>query len=107
MDTHMSDSGTVAYAKQARKRAAKARNFPTNTCPASRHLHIMADLLMTPNKRDDLRYPMFRDEPEHCAASIYDTITALWKARTELESLKGPSHTPKKSVKRDSQPTRK
>jgi hypothetical protein len=91
----MSDSGSIAYAKKARRRAATARNFPTNTCPASRHLHLMADCLMGPNKYDELRYPMFRDEPEHCAASIYDVITALWKARTELERLKGPGYTPK------------
>lgn len=70
--------------KRARKAADKARKFMVNTCPASRHLHIMADALAKGGK-----YHMFDDEPEHCAESIYAVITALWLARDELRALKG------------------
>jgi hypothetical protein len=65
-----------------RRRVNRARRFPTNTCPASRHLHAMADALAG---RGD--YPMLRDEPEHCAGSIYAVLEALWKARTRLAQL--------------------
>ena len=64
--------------KNLRRRVNRARNFPTNTCPASRHLHIMADALMSGG------YPMLQEEPEHCARSIYSVLESLWKARTNL-----------------------
>lgn len=65
-----------------RRRVSKARNFPVNTDPFSRHLHIMADCLMKPKKDGTLRYPMLAEEPEHCAESIYVVLESLWKART-------------------------
>lgn len=64
--------------KAARARANKARRFPTNTCPASRHLHIMADSL---TKKGG--YQMLTEEPEHCAESIYAVLASLWEARSE------------------------
>lgn len=67
-----------------RRRIARARNFPTNTCPASRHVHLMADALSSGKG-----YPMLTEEPEHCAGSLYSVIESLWKARTELAKLKG------------------
>lgn len=30
-----------------RRRVNRARSFPHNTCPASRHLHMMAEALAT------------------------------------------------------------
>lgn len=65
-----------------RRRVNRARNFPTNTCPASRHLHIMADVLAAGK-----RYPMFDEEPRHCAESILSMLESLWKARTRIAVL--------------------
>lgn len=65
-----------------RRRVNRARRFPDNTCPASRHLHTMADAL---SMRGD--YPMLREEPEHCAGAMYAVLEALWKARTRLAKL--------------------
>ena len=62
-----------------RRRVSRARKFPTNTCPASRHVHIMADRLASGKG-----YPMFAEEPEHCAGSLYSVLESLWKARTAL-----------------------
>lgn len=69
--------------KALRRRANRARKFPTNTCPASRHLHIMADCLLKPKKDGSLRYPMFEEEPEHCAESILAVIASLWETRSK------------------------
>ena len=66
-----------------RRRVNRARKFPDNTCPSSRHLHIMADRLASGKE-----YPMFTDEPEHCAMTMYAVLESLWKARTELARLK-------------------
>lgn len=69
--------------RDLRRRVSNARNFPTNTCPASRHLHLMADALSKGKP-----YHMLTDEPEHCAESIYAVIAALWETRTELEAAR-------------------
>ena len=69
-----------ALVKQLRKRCDKARNFPANTDPSSRHVQMMADGLTT--KRG---YPMLAEEPDHCAISLYATVANLWEARTEVE----------------------
>lgn len=68
-----------------RRRVNRARRFPTNTCPASRHVHIMADCL----SGRDRAYPMLTEEPEHCAGSLYAVLESLWKARNELARLTG------------------
>ena len=70
--------------ENVRRRVSRARQFPVNTCPASRHLHIMADALSMGNKQ----YPMLQEEPEHCAGSIYAVLESLWKARSELARLR-------------------
>lgn len=62
-----------------RRRVNRARKLPTNTCPASRHLHMMADCLSTGSRQ----YPMLQEEPEHCAGSLYAVIEQLWKLRAE------------------------
>jgi len=69
--------------RKLRRRVDRARNFPTNTCPASRHLHMMAEGLIRGG------YPMLQEEPEHCAISILSTLEALWKARTKLIKVCG------------------
>ena len=65
-----------------RRRVQRARNFPTNTCPASRHLHLVADALAA--KRP---YPMLQEDPQHCAGTMYSVLESLWKARTALATL--------------------
>lgn len=67
----------------ARKQANRVRLFPINTCPASRHVRLMAECLWKGET-----YHMFADEPEHCAGSMYSTLASLWEARTALEALR-------------------
>jgi hypothetical protein len=59
-----------------------ARNFPNNTCPASRHLQIMAEALAKCEK-----YSMLEEDPEHCASSIASVVSSLYQTRTFLRSL--------------------
>lgn len=70
-----------------KRRVSRARDFPHNTCGASRHLHIMADSLLATKKDGSLRYAMLQEEPEHCAESILAVLAALWEARTLLDKL--------------------
>lgn len=60
-------------------RADKARQFPVNTCPASRHVQLIADALAKGEK-----YHMLEEEPEHCAESMHSVVASLWEARTRL-----------------------
>lgn len=68
--------------QNVRRRVNRARRFPDNTCPASRHLHLIAERLAAGKK-----YPMLDEEPEHCAGSMLAVLEALWKARTKLAEL--------------------
>ncbi len=61
-----------------RRRVNRARRFAENTCPASRHLHVMADTLASGQP-----YAMFEDEPEHCAETMLSVLESLWKLRTK------------------------
>lgn len=70
--------------KRMRRAMYKSRLFGKNTCPASRHVAIMADYLSR-----EQPYPMLDEEPMHCAGSLMAVVTALWEARTELAKLKG------------------
>ena len=63
-------------------RMNRARNFPSVTCPASRHAAMIAEALMT-GGRD-----LLDSEPEHCGISIAVTVELLWKARREIDRLK-------------------
>lgn len=65
--------------KNLKRRIAKARKFPMNTCAASRHVQIMGEKLPTKGG-----YPMLQEEPEHCAQSILATVAALYEVRTQL-----------------------
>lgn len=70
-----------------RRRVNKARDFPTHTCPASRHLHMMADCLLRRVKTGGLRYPMLAEEPEHCAETMLAVLASLWEGRKEITRL--------------------
>jgi hypothetical protein len=61
------------------KRMNNARDFPANTCGASRHAAMIAEALCS---GDD--YPMLAEEPDHCGGSIAATVAALWECRTKL-----------------------
>ena len=67
-----------------RRRVNRARHFPDNTCPASRHVHIIAENLIRHGND-----AMIADDPIHCASSMLSVLESLWKTRTELEKLKG------------------
>lgn len=67
-----------------RRSVSRARNHPGVTCPASRHVHQMADGLLSKHG-----YPMLTEEPEHCAVSLLAVLGALWQARAEINRLKG------------------
>jgi hypothetical protein len=69
--------------KNLLKAVRKARRFPDNTCPASRHVELMATQML--KKRG---YSMLTDEPEHCATSMLATVTNLYEARTRIAKLK-------------------
>jgi hypothetical protein len=60
----------------------ESRDFPDNTCPASRHAQMIAESLFQTGE-----YAMLHDEPEHCAGSIASTVSSLYQARTFLKSL--------------------
>ena len=66
-----------------RRRVNRARNFPENTCSASRHLHLIAEWLAKGRP-----YAPLQEEPAHCAQTMLAVLEGLWKARTELERLK-------------------
>lgn len=66
------------------KDLAKARDFPANTCPASRHAQIIGERLLKGKP-----YPMLTEEPEHCAETILAVVLALYRARSKLTDLFG------------------
>ena len=73
-----------AASSNLKRRVWRARTFPTNTCAASRHVHIIADQL----SRGTVPHILL-DEPQHCAESMLSVLESLWKARTELRKLRG------------------
>lgn len=71
------------HPKAALKAMRKARDFPGNTCAASRHAALIAEHLI---KQGQMH--MLTDEPGHCGESIAHTVAALWRARARLERLR-------------------
>ena len=64
-----------------RRRVNQARKHePLVTCSASRHLHILADELLS-----KAGCPQLQDEPEHCAETMLAVLLALWQARAALQ----------------------
>ena len=66
------------YLRNLQRRVNRARVNMVNTCPASRHLHMIADCLARGQK-----YHMLDEEPEHCADTMYAVLEALWRLRTK------------------------
>ena len=62
--------------RNLRRRVDRARKFPTHTCPASRHLHVMAE-----ERAAGRRYAMFEEEPQFCAETMLLVLQSLWKLR--------------------------
>lgn len=61
-----------------------ARNFPANTCGASRHTEDIGRHLMSgPDARFD------EDDVQHAGDSLCATVCALYEARTELAQWRG------------------
>lgn len=67
--------------RNLRRRVRRARRFPINTCPASRHLHMIAEHLASGKP-----YPMLDEEPEYCAQTMLSVLESLWKARTRFNN---------------------
>lgn len=58
------------------RRAEKARGAALVTCPASRHLHMLADYLAIRAVPRQIS-----EEPQYVAVSIYAILADLWEAR--------------------------
>ncbi len=58
------------------------RDFPNNTCPASRHVQMIAEELYNIGK-----YPMLLEDPKHCAGSLASVVSSLYQTRSFLLSL--------------------
>ena len=80
---YMPDPAQAAEAAATLARMAAARTGPAVTCPASRHAAMISEALMS-----GAPYAMLAEAPEHCGASIADTVAALWEARVEVEQLR-------------------
>lgn len=70
------------HLNRALRRLGRTRRFPDNTCPASRHVQLIAERLA--KGRD---YPMIAEEPEHVAGSLASVVADLYAARTLLDRL--------------------
>lgn len=66
--------------RAARRRVAKARRFPENTCPASRHVCGMADTLVETERFGG--WDVSAPDAEHLALSLYATVSELWELRS-------------------------
>ena len=64
--------------RNARRRVNRVRDFPTHTCPASRHLHMIADALASRQP-----YWMLLEEPQHVAETMYAVLEDLWTLRKQ------------------------
>lgn len=65
------------------RRVDRARKFPHNTCPFSRHTQMIGEALIRSKP-----YPMLDEEPDHCGGSILITVELLYKARSEIARLR-------------------
>lgn len=69
--------------RNLKNRVYRARDFPNNTCAASRHLHLIAKALACGKK-----YAQIDEDPKYVAESMLAVLEALFKARTELRRQK-------------------
>lgn len=65
--------------KNVLRRVDRARDFGINTCPASRHAHLIGEALIRGQP-----YPMLTEDPEHCGGTILSVVESLFKARSLL-----------------------
>ena len=72
----------MAVLDQEMAQMLKTRDFPNNTCPASRHVQIIAEALAETGS-----YPMLNEDPKHCATSMASVLSSLYAARTFLQNL--------------------
>jgi hypothetical protein len=70
-----------------RRRVSRARHFPMNTCPASRHLHSIADALTSKQRKHSIEELW---SAEHMAGTMYSVLESLWKARTDAAARSLP-----------------
>lgn len=70
------------FTKDLLKALRTVRNFPSNTCPYSRHAQMIGESLVR-----EKPYPMLHEEPVHCGGTILATVLALYQARNEIERL--------------------
>lgn len=76
-----------------RRRAEKARE-PSVTCPASRNLHLWADLLATGSVPG-----LLCTDPKHCAMDMLAVLSELWERRA-MQSNGGHARAKVLSAKR-------
>lgn len=71
------DAKDMKRVNATRKEADMARSLePLPTCPASRHVHQIAEDLIAHGDNY-----LLQTEPIHCAESMLAVITALWELR--------------------------
>lgn len=58
------------------------RNFPKNTCPASRLVAEIAEALC-----EGKPHYLLEQEPIHCGESMAEVVEALWKLRLASEQF--------------------
>lgn len=75
---------TAPDTKNQLRRLNRARKFPVNTCPASRMVENMALNILA-----DGEDWLIKGEPETAVEAMLAVVESLWKARTQLEKLKG------------------
>lgn len=68
--------------RNLRRRVNRARNFPRNTCPASRHLHMIADALIDPRRKQPIEELW---DAEHMASTMLSVLESLWKLRAHQQ----------------------
>jgi hypothetical protein len=73
---------TAEILEQEMSAMIKHRDFPNNTCPASRHVQMIAESLVETGE-----YPMLVEDPRHCADSMASVISSLYSARSFLNEL--------------------
>jgi hypothetical protein len=78
----MHPANELSNLKRRVNRARRNHNGACVTCPASRHVHIMAEALAAGKT-----YHMITEEPEHCAGSLLSVLESLWKARARIAEL--------------------
>ena len=71
------------HAEAALEAMRMARDFPANTCGASRHCQLLAEAILRGEPCHQ-----WAEGPQHCAESIAWTVAALWNARSEIELMR-------------------